>query len=262
MAKFLTTTGVSYQLEEIIKDAKERLVLISPFLRVNERVKELLEDKDRLKIDVRVIYGKNELQPEENNWLESMTSIRTSFCKNLHAKCYLNENEALLTSMNLYEFSQVNNNEMGLLVSKEKERELYEEIYEESMRIVRVSEEIRVTVARVETPEDGRESQPWERSGRGIPERLQRYRKTVSAFGVKMPYLPIQLSHTANAATRVGDDTKTRRTRKSAATLVETSTRRLYSSPYASLATRSIRMSSSSQATIVEPQGEFTGRID
>lgn len=165
MAKFLTTTGVSYQLEEIIKNAKERLVLISPFLRVNERVKELLEDKDRLKIDVRVIYGKNELQPEENNWLESMTSIRTSFCKNLHAKCYLNENAALLTSMNLYEFSQVNNNEMGLLVSKEEERELYEEIYEESMRIVRVSEEIRVTVARVETPEDGRESQPWERSG-------------------------------------------------------------------------------------------------
>ena len=165
MAKFLTTTGVSYQLEEIIKNAKERLVLISPFLRVNERVKELLEDKDRLKIDVRVIYGKNELQPEENNWLESMTSIRTSFCKNLHAKCYLNENAALLTSMNLYEFSQVNNNEMGLLVSKEEERELYQEIYEESMRIVRVSEEIRVTVARVETPEDGGESQPWERSG-------------------------------------------------------------------------------------------------
>ncbi len=165
MAKFLTTTGVSYQLEEIIKNAKERLVLISPFLRVNERVKELLEDKDRLKIDVRVIYGKNELQPEENNWLESMTSIRTSFCKNLHAKCYLNENAALLTSMNLYEFSQVNNNEMGLLVSKEKERELYEEIYEESMRIVRVSEEIRVTVARVEIPENGGESQPRKRSG-------------------------------------------------------------------------------------------------
>ena len=79
MAEFLTTTGVSYRLEEIIKSATERLVLISPFLRVNERIKELLEDKDRLKIDVRVIYGKNELQPDENNWLESMTSIRTSF---------------------------------------------------------------------------------------------------------------------------------------------------------------------------------------
>ena len=156
MAEFLTTTGVSYRLEEIIKSATERLVIISPFLRVNERIKELLEDKDRLKIDVRVIYGKNELQPEENNWLESMTSIRTSFCKNLHAKCYLNENEALLTSMNLYEFSQINNNEMGLIVAREKEPELYNEILQESMRIVRVSEEIRVTVARVEATEDGK----------------------------------------------------------------------------------------------------------
>ncbi len=160
MAEFLTTTGVSYRLEEIIKSSTERLVLISPFLRVNERIKELLEDKNRLKIDVRVIYGKNELQPEENNWLESMTSIRTSFCKNLHAKCYLNENEALLTSMNLYEFSQVNNNEMGILVSREKEPELYNEILQESMRIVRVSEEIRVTVARVEDSESRRERPP------------------------------------------------------------------------------------------------------
>ena len=157
MADFLTTTGVSYRLEEIIKSAAERLVLISPFLRVNGRIKELLEDKDRLKIDVRVIYGKNELQPEENNWLESMTSIRTSYCNNLHAKCYLNENEALLTSMNLYEFSQINNNEMGIIVSREKEPELYSEILQESMRIVRVSEEIRVTVAKVEAPERIRE---------------------------------------------------------------------------------------------------------
>jgi len=37
--------------------------------------------------------AKTTLQPEENNWLKSMTSIRSSFCKHLHAKCYLNENE-------------------------------------------------------------------------------------------------------------------------------------------------------------------------
>ena len=169
MADFLSTTGVSYRLEEIIKSSMERLVLISPFLRVNDRIKELLEDKDRLKIDVRVIYGKNELQPEENNWLESMTSIRTSFCKNLHAKCYLNENEALLTSMNLYEFSQINNNEMGILVSREEEPGLYNDILQESMRIVRVSEEIRVTVARVEDSENSKE-RPAKKKGRTTPQ--------------------------------------------------------------------------------------------
>ena len=154
MADFLTTTGISYRLEEIIKTANERLVIISPFIRVNPRIKDLLEDRDRLKIDIRVVYGKNELHPEENNWLESMTSIRTSFCKNLHAKCYLNEKEALLTSMNLYEFSQSNNDEMGILVSKEDDETLYNEILKESMRLVRTSEEIRVTVARIEANEN------------------------------------------------------------------------------------------------------------
>ena len=84
MAKFLNTSGTTYHLEELIKDARDRLVLISPFLRLNDRIKELLEDKNRMKIDVRVVYGKNELHPEEIQWLNSLSFIRTSFCKNLH----------------------------------------------------------------------------------------------------------------------------------------------------------------------------------
>lgn len=88
-------------------------------------------------------------------WLQSKASIRASFCKNLHAKCFLNESEALITSMNLYEFSQVNNEEMGVVVSKETDPTLYAAVYEEAMRLIRVSDEIRVTVEKVakkETP--------------------------------------------------------------------------------------------------------------
>ena len=50
MAKFLNTSGTNFFLEELIKNAKERLILISPYLRLNDRIKELLEDKDRLKL--------------------------------------------------------------------------------------------------------------------------------------------------------------------------------------------------------------------
>lgn len=146
MAKFLDTTGVSYHLQQLINKANEKLILISPFLKINERIKQSLEDKNRMKIDIRVIYGKNELQPEENNWLKSMTSIRSSFCKDLHAKCYLNESEAIITSMNLYEFSQVNNNEMGIHVAKEDDPKLYNEIAEEVKRLIRISDEIIVSV--------------------------------------------------------------------------------------------------------------------
>ena len=45
MAKFLNTSATNYFLEELIKGAKDRLVLISPFLKLNDRMKELLEEK-------------------------------------------------------------------------------------------------------------------------------------------------------------------------------------------------------------------------
>ncbi len=149
MAKFLNTSATNYFLEELIKGASERLILISPFLKLNDRVKELLEDKNRLKIDVRIVYGKNELQPEEINWLKELPFIRTSFCKNLHAKCYLNEETCIITSLNLYEFSQVNNNEMGVALSRSHDSELYREAYDEAQRIIRISDEVRMSLEKV-----------------------------------------------------------------------------------------------------------------
>ena len=149
MAKFLNTSATNYFLEELIKNARDRLILISPFLRLNDRIKELLDDKNRLKIDVRIVYGKSELQPQEMNWLRELTYVRTSFCKNLHAKCYLNEELCIITSLNLYEFSQVNNNEMGILIRRAEDSELYKDAYEEAQRIIRVSEEVRISLERV-----------------------------------------------------------------------------------------------------------------
>lgn len=87
MAKFLNTSATNYFLEEMIKEATDRLILISPYLKLNDRMKELLSDKNRLKIDVRIVYGKSELHPDEISWLRELTYVRTSFCKNLHAKC-------------------------------------------------------------------------------------------------------------------------------------------------------------------------------
>lgn len=149
MAKFLNTSATNYFLEELIKEAKDRLILISPFLKLNDRIKELLFDKNRLKIDVRIVYGKSELQPAEMSWLQELTYIRTSYCKNLHAKCYLNESLCIITSLNLYEFSQVNNNEMGVLIQRSEDTDLYRDAYEEAQRIIRVSEEVRISLERV-----------------------------------------------------------------------------------------------------------------
>lgn len=160
MAKFLNTSGTNYHLEELIKAARDRLILISPFLKLNDRMKELLADKDRLKIDVRIVYGKSELAPAEIDWLKALTYVRTSFCKNLHAKCYLSESACIVTSLNLYEFSMVNNNEMGVLIDRLSDVDLYRDAYEEAQRIIRISDEVRITLERVARKPDAQAALP------------------------------------------------------------------------------------------------------
>ncbi|GAA5555588.1 hypothetical protein Asch01_00278 [Acinetobacter schindleri] len=164
MAKFLNTSATNFFLEELIKSAKERLILISPYLRLNDRIKELLEDKDRLKIDIRIVYGKSDLHPEEIKWLQKLDYVRLSFCKNLHAKCYLNESECIISSLNLYEFSQVNNNEMGILVRKYEDDIVFKEAYEEAQRIIRISEEVRISLDEVKNESVSKETEIDEKS--------------------------------------------------------------------------------------------------
>ncbi|WP_135605188.1 phospholipase D family protein [Methanococcoides sp. NM1] len=155
MVEFLNTEGTSYKLNQLIKNADHEIVLISPFLKINQKIKNLIENQDRKRTtDIKIIYGKNELQPDENNWIKQLVSVRLAFCKDLHAKCYLSEKEAIITSMNLYEYSQVNNYEMGIYASKENDPSLYHEIYIEAMDIFKMSDELKITIEKVESKED------------------------------------------------------------------------------------------------------------
>lgn len=141
MATFLNTSKINFLLDELIQTAREELILISPFLKFNDRMQELLHDKGGQRLEVNIVYGKQDLQPNETKWLAEQKHIKTSFCKNLHAKCYLNENHCIITSMNLYDFSQVNNNEMGVSFSKTQDKLLYNGAYEEAQRLIRISGE-------------------------------------------------------------------------------------------------------------------------
>ena len=140
MAKFLTTNGINYLVEEIIKTAKERVVLVSPYLKLNSRIKELLSDGYRPDVDIRIIYGKQDLDPSERQWLSTVPHIRTSFCQNLHAKCYLNESLCVIGSLNLHQFSQQNNNDMGVMIKRATDHQLYADVLGEVERLLRISE--------------------------------------------------------------------------------------------------------------------------
>ena len=158
MAKFLNTSGVTFYLEELIKRTKDQLILVSPYLQFNDRIKEHIQNLNIQKKDIRIVYRENKLHPDENNWLANQIGVRTSICKTLHAKCYINDSEAIITSMNLYEFSQLNNNEMGIHVTKTVDPELYKDTFDEVKRLLTISEEIRVTVLKVNTKNDSKKA--------------------------------------------------------------------------------------------------------
>ena len=150
MAEFLTTTGISYNLEKLIGNSNEKLFLVSPYLQIAGSLRHLIEERDLRKIDIRVVYRKdNKINAEDMSFLQELTSVKISACENLHAKCYLNENTAIIASMNLYLYSQQNNREMGIKVEKEGEPDLYNDILKEVMVILQTSQQPEFSVKKL-----------------------------------------------------------------------------------------------------------------
>lgn len=139
MAKFLTTTSISYLLEEIIKKSKKNLILVSPYLKLNARIKEMLLSKMDSGVTVRVVYGKKEMAESELSWFAEYPDIRLFYSDNLHAKCYMTDSYAIVSSLNLYEFSQVNNNEMGVLLSRSDDEQAFSDCFTEVSRIIKIA---------------------------------------------------------------------------------------------------------------------------
>jgi len=143
MAQFLTTNGISHHIEQIIASAEKSLVLITPYLDVSRILLERLQDAAENDVDITIVYGKKTLKEKEKEKLEKLPSLKLFFCKYLHAKSYSNENQLIVTSMNLYEFSEKNNREIGILMDKDEDNSLFSDAMKEVNSIIKASELIR-----------------------------------------------------------------------------------------------------------------------
>lgn len=133
MAKFINTRKAVSVIEDLIKDAGERLILVSPYLKLSKDFKELLTYRNSKDKITTVIFGKQELSPDELKFLQSLQFVILRYNQDLHAKCYVNDDKMVITSLNLYEFSMANNKEMGVLIDKNDpaDSQLFEEAFKE-----------------------------------------------------------------------------------------------------------------------------------
>ena len=145
MADFLTTKEIAAGLQNIIQDAREEIILLSPFIKADLQIKERLAvQADNPNVRITLVYGqRRDLRSEEEALFKSLDAVEVRFREFLHAKCYLNEVAAIVTSMNLYNYSEANNDEMGIFVSRNDDRPLYDKIRSDVGRIVNRSPVIR-----------------------------------------------------------------------------------------------------------------------
>lgn len=122
MAKFLTGNELNSELEKLFERADEQIILISPYIKLHDRyVSTLRTKKDNPKMKIIIVFGKNEedlsrsMKQEDFNFFKEFPNIEIRYEKRLHAKYYSSESSAILTSMNLYNFSQDNNIEAGVM---------------------------------------------------------------------------------------------------------------------------------------------------
>ena len=140
MAIFLATAGIASALDTLLTSAKSEVILISPYVKLNGRTRTRLMDCGQRGISLTFVYGKNEMCEREKSLICEVPGVKLLYSEHLHAKCYLNEDFAIITSMNLYAYSEQTNSEMGVQLSRRMNRRAYEDLREEVEAIVRGSQ--------------------------------------------------------------------------------------------------------------------------
>jgi len=155
LVKFLTTIGISNAIETIIRKARKQLVIVSPYLKLSKSLLERLQNADERVDEIIFIYGKEELKDEERGKLLKLTNLKLYFREDLHAKCYFNETQMVISSMNLYESNGNKNREMGLLITRDHEEDItiYDEAIQEVIEIIKSEDTVEKKTKDVEEKE-------------------------------------------------------------------------------------------------------------
>jgi len=121
MAKFITGQELEKIIYDIIWDAQETLLIVSPFIKLDDYFKKLFDNHiNNPKLHFLIVFGKNEkevsksLSKQDFEYFKKFLNISIVYVPNLHAKYYGNETKGVISSINLYDYSFKNNIEFGV----------------------------------------------------------------------------------------------------------------------------------------------------
>ncbi|MDH7459824.1 phospholipase D-like domain-containing protein [Chitinophagaceae bacterium 26-R-25] len=143
MAVFLNTEGIIAEFKNIINKAERELVIITPFIDIKDPIIKTFAKLKERNVEVLLICRENILSSEILSSLNQISNLTILQHNTVHAKCYFNEDNMIISSLNLLQHSSKNNREMGILISKEEdlfeETDAYDDAIDEVKMIVKAS---------------------------------------------------------------------------------------------------------------------------
>jgi hypothetical protein len=140
-AEFLSSVGTSYQIDRLISEAGNEIVFFAPVLKIHESIILKFRQADQRNVRITLVYGKERSQLRGHRWYRDFKNLRILYHDKLNTFFYRNEKELILTSMALSDLSGNLRSDMGLLISKIKDRKAYEDgIYEQELLIEHAEE--------------------------------------------------------------------------------------------------------------------------
>jgi len=119
--KILNTEDTIGRLIDLIRDSKQRVTLVSPYMTLGaeDRVGRVVREALARKVRVALVIRKDEQTPLKDGLVETMRPLVEMGLKlfgvpGLHAKIYRSESTVLVTSLNLLSSSFLNTIEIGL----------------------------------------------------------------------------------------------------------------------------------------------------
>ena len=132
--ELINPNEIGTRISTLIVEAQSKVIIVSPYLGVSEwkKIKVSLERAKKRGVEITVYY--RVINQKDADFFEQL-DIPIVLVKGLHTKLYLSESEAIVSSMNLYEPSDLHSIDIAIHY---RDQENYDQLYQYFQKFVQV----------------------------------------------------------------------------------------------------------------------------
>lgn len=131
--EIINSNEIGAKISTLIAESNEKFCAVTPFVRISEWKKIIISIERAKARNVSINFFVREINQTD---YEALTKIGVEIfvIKGWHTKLYFNEKEVIISSMNLYEFSDLNSIDIAIFY---KDTESYNKFYDYFLKYIK-----------------------------------------------------------------------------------------------------------------------------